>query len=164
MIDRALVNCWRGEISVSVLKPWIMQLERNGKRYPTLDQIRRKFHNSDTIDDYVQKFAEFYLYDLCTTNYKSTPSDSILVAIDNNRLNRHDREVLTVVDYYKKKGIWPRQRRRIYIFAKDLRLTKLRCHHISGICCEMIQIKDNTQECRKKCMLCFKSIVMRNTY
>ena len=51
-------NCCRVEIVVTVLKPWIIQLERSGKRYLTVEQVRLKFHNTGTIDDYVQKFAE----------------------------------------------------------------------------------------------------------
>ena len=53
MIDQVLINYWRGEVAVSVLKPWIMQVECTSRRYPTLDQIRRKFNKSGTIDDYV---------------------------------------------------------------------------------------------------------------
>lgn len=37
MIDQVLVNCLRGEIPVNVLKPWLIQMARTGKRYPTLD-------------------------------------------------------------------------------------------------------------------------------
>ena len=68
LMDKVLVNFWRAEIAVTVLKPYIMQLEQTEKRYTTVEQIRRKFHNTSTVDDYMQKFAESYLYALHTTN------------------------------------------------------------------------------------------------
>ena len=35
MIGRILVNCWRAEIAVTVLKPWIVSLEHSAHIPPT---------------------------------------------------------------------------------------------------------------------------------
>ena len=73
-----------------------------------VEQVRRKFYNVGTIDNYVQKFAELYLYELHTSNYKSAQTEVIPLAIGEKIISRNDREVLIVIKDYKKLGMWPR--------------------------------------------------------
>ena len=64
MIDRLLVNTWRAETAVTIVKPWITGLQQRGKPLPSLKQIRKKVENSVTIDDYVDTFSIGYLEEL----------------------------------------------------------------------------------------------------
>ena len=60
LIDRILLNCWRAEVAVNVVKPWLAQLKKKNKS-PTFTQVRRKVQNDVTIDDFVDKFSIIYL-------------------------------------------------------------------------------------------------------
>ena len=99
ILDRILVNSWRAETSVSVLKPWISLNKKN--KQPSLIQIRqKKFTNQGSIDDYVQKFAESYLYYLSKTAAicKHTHLKLPLSLEENKeRVIRLDKAVLSII-------------------------------------------------------------------
>ena len=109
-LNRNLVNLWRAEIAVPALRTWAMKLERSGKRYLAVEQVRRKFHNVSIIDDYAQKFAKYYLYELHTSNYTYAQIEVIPLAIDEKIISRNNREFLMVIEDYKTLGMWPRQK------------------------------------------------------
>ena len=78
MIYRVLVNYWRAETSLLLIKPWLLGLQRSGKYDPILNPIRKKFESGVTIDDYVQNFAACYLMNLHTHNRVVTGNNNAL--------------------------------------------------------------------------------------
>ena len=134
MIDRILVNCWRAEIAVTVLKPWIQSLERSGHIPPTTKQIRKKFENAITIDDYVQIFAETYLWELHGCKLPTSTKSNLFPSSSPSNLTRADTQVMSVINEYQMKGLWPRKRKRLQFFLDDMRLQKLRLYSSNSVC------------------------------
>ena len=63
IIDQVLVNIWRAQTSIIVVKPWLIAFRKKEKE-PSLIQIRGKFQNESNIVDYVQNFLDTHLLDL----------------------------------------------------------------------------------------------------
>ena len=42
LLDRILINTWRAEVAVSVIKPWLTKLRYKQKEHPFFSQMRRK--------------------------------------------------------------------------------------------------------------------------
>ena len=113
MIDRILVNCWRAKITVTVLKPWIQSLERSGHIPPVTKQIRIFFENAITIDDYIQIFAENYLWELHGYNVPTSMNSNLFSSASPSNLTRADTQVMSVINEYHMKGLWSRKRKRL---------------------------------------------------
>ena len=57
LLDRVLINTWRAEVAVNVVKPWLAQRNKMGKDRSFFVQIRRKVQNNVTIDNFVEKVS-----------------------------------------------------------------------------------------------------------
>ena len=63
MIDDILVNCWRVENDITLLKPWFEERTTKNKPNQTFQDIRNQLQKG-TADDYVSEFSENYLKQL----------------------------------------------------------------------------------------------------
>ena len=39
MIDRILINTWRAEMAITIIRPWIRSMVNNNKNAPSLEQL-----------------------------------------------------------------------------------------------------------------------------
>ena len=74
LLDRILVNTWRAEVDITIMKPWSTQFHKEHRKYPTSSQIRRKVHHHKTINDFVETFAICYLQVLQRDSVNPLPS------------------------------------------------------------------------------------------
>ena len=160
MIDRVLVNCWRAENAITVIEPWIRSLKNGNKPTPTLQQIRRKFHNTATIDDYIQCFSEGYLTELHERD-DSLPANYLNCAgyTSKQRLTSTDKATLSIINVYQGKMRWPIQRFRYQTFHEDKGLNHLRMYKSNSVKHVPEIINDGTKEGRQKCALCSRDTV-----
>ena len=133
LLDRVLINTWRAEVAVNVVKPWLAQLNKMGKERPSFVQVRRKVQHNVTIDDFVEKFSIIYLQYLqkqvVSPTLQTKSLLSVMGAMNNPKLlvtptnllpnmtttilSRKDQDVLAVIDELKIKKQWPKQRDRL---------------------------------------------------
>ena len=166
LIDRVLVNAWRAEMAVTVMKPWLIQL-RNAGKSASIVQIRRKFQNESTIDDFVDTFAIAYLQVLQRGTATLLPVHILPLPLqrqspDKPQQTRKDVQVLGILDTLRSKGAWPCKRDRVKQFLKNEDLNALRIHQTRGVSHEAIKLELDNKESRKKCVLCCKKNIGRN--
>ena len=139
-------------------------MKNGNKPTPTLQQIRRKFHNTATIDDYIQCFSEGYLIELHERD-DSLPANYLNCAgyTSKQRLTSTDKATLSIINVYQGKMRWPVQRCRYQTFHEDKGLNHLRMYKSNSVKHVPEIINDGTKEGRHKCTLCSKNTVKRNT-
>ena len=115
MLDRILINCWRVDNAVMLMRPWILASRKN---IPTFTHIRTKFTNQSRIDDYVLNFAETYLYNLHSSHCSETVGRVIVVIHYTPKLTPNDKVVLSVIQKYRSLDKWPTKRKRLNFLIK----------------------------------------------
>ena len=119
LIDRILVNAWRAEVAVTVMKPWLTELAKTNENGPTLTQIRRKVCDQVTIDDFVELFAIAYLQVQHRGEANLLPMHILPIPLrnvsnhnspDKPQQTRADVTTLAVLEKLQKKGTWPCKR------------------------------------------------------
>ena len=166
LLDRILVNAWRAEVAITTMKPWLTKLQNDGIT-PSILQIRRKFRNENTIDDYVDTFAIGYLQVLQRGAASLLPINMLPLPLqsqspDKPMQSRKDNEVLQILETLKKKGKWPCQRDRLKQFLDEKDLNALRLYESRGVNHLPIKLQLGNKESRKKCVLCCHKNVGRN--
>ena len=43
MIDRILINTWRAEMAITIIRPWIRSIVHTNKKAPSLEQLLKKY-------------------------------------------------------------------------------------------------------------------------
>ena len=61
LLNRILVNTWKAEVTVTIMKPWLTQFHKERRKSTIFTQIRRKVHHRVTINDFVKRFSICYL-------------------------------------------------------------------------------------------------------
>ena len=179
LLDRILINAWRAEVAVNVIKPWLTKMRKQMKERPSFTQVRRKVQNDVTIDDFVEFFSIIYLQflekhatspsprsrpslnEVSQNNVLSTPTN--VTSNSSVMLTRKDQEVLAVIDTLKAKKEWQKKRDSLKQFLDNPELDKLRTHSSNGVKHCPVQLDLPTKESRKHCVLCKKGKDGRNT-